>query len=132
MAYLRVAESDFAQINGVVMHHGSVLSCTARGVTSKKEKYEYGLEHHASKDLRIKLASFLECKEDEIGGLISALRSEIAHVRKTRKYLIKLGNRRTYLVSKALQLVVIGYILEQIGVAAAAREKYQDALCQSL
>lgn len=124
--------------NTVAVHesHGSIVLSSTQledmaidaGFTSKADKYEYGLNNHASEKLRKVLAMLLECGEEEIGKAISDLRSEIAHVHKTRKYLNKLGNRRVYQVSRALQLLVIGYVLEQVGASKSARDKYQDAL----
>ena len=120
--------------------HGSIVLCATQlediaveaGFTSRRDKYSYGVSTFASPKLREKLASLLECKEDEIGQSYSSLRGEIAHVRKARRYLNRLGSKRVYLVSRAMQLVVIGYILEQIGVSEKGREQYQDRLLPTL
>lgn len=98
------------------------------GKKSKLEKFEFGLQHFASAALNRHLAKLFGCQENEIGEAISDLRNEIAHVGRPKKYLVKLNNRQLFVVAMALQTVVIGYVLEQVGVTKGAREKFQDAL----
>lgn len=116
--------------------HGNIVLAAAQlegialqeGVTAKKDKYEYGLRGHASEKLRKRLSAMLDCAEADIGETVSDLRNEIAHVGRPKKLLAKISRRKQFLVSSALQTVVIGYALEQIGVSTQARDKYQDLL----
>lgn len=101
------------------------------GVTKKKGKYEYGLRNYASDKLRKRLAGLLNCAEDDIGEHVSDLRNDIAHVGRPKKLLQKIDQRQQFLISIALQAVVIGYALEEIGAAPRVREKYQDALTRA-
>lgn len=117
------------------IHGNIVLTATQlegialqEGVTAKKEKYEYGLRNHASEKLRKRLSVMLDCAEADIGETVSDLRNEIAHVGRPKKLLAKIGRRKQFLVSSALQTVVIGYALEKVGLTKQARDKYQDSL----
>ena len=104
---------------------GIAVQARAKG---KKEKYEYGLRNYASDKLRKHLAGLLNCTENNIGEHISDLRNDIAHIGRPKKLLQIIGPRKQFLVSIALQAVVIGYALNEIGVTPRAREKYQEVL----
>lgn len=119
--------------------HGSIVLAATQlegiaveaGVTAKKDKYEYGLKNHASDKLQKHLARLLNCTEDDIGEHVSDLRNDIAHVGRPKKLLQKISRRQQLLIAMALQAVVIGYALEEIGAAAQVRDKYQDVLTRS-
>lgn len=132
-------QSKVSVISEHEIHGNIVLAATQlegiamqEGITAKKEKYEYGLTHHASEKLRKRLSVLLDCAEADIGETVSDLRNEIAHVGRPRALLTKMSRRKQLLVSLALQTVVIGYALEQTGVSTQARDKYQDSLISGM
>ena len=117
------------------IHGNIVLAATQleriaiqHGATARKQKYEYGLKNHASARLRNRIAVLLGCKEEDVGDAISDLRNEIAHVGRPRMLLSKIDPGRQYKISTALQTVIIGYALEQMGASVIARDKYQESL----
>lgn len=98
------------------------------GKDGNKEKFQYGIDHHASDKVRAKLKTLLGGDVDELGVAISDVRNEIAHMGRPKKYLNTLDFDKRYTASLALEVVVAGYALDQIGVAKYARDKYQDKL----
>lgn len=98
------------------------------GKNGNREKFQHGIDHHASEKVRAKLKHLLNSEGDELGAAISDVRNEIAHMGRPKKYLDTLDFGKRYAVSLALEAVVAGYALDQIGVAKHARDKYQDTL----
>lgn len=138
LAISSMLQSKVSVISSHEIHGNIVLAATQlegiavqAGVTKKKGKYEYGLRNYASDKLRKRLAGLLNCAEDDIGEHVSDLRNDIAHVGRPKKLLQKIDQRQQFLISIALQAVVIGYALEEIGAAPRVREKYQDALTRA-
>ena len=86
------------------------------------------MKKYASNKLIKHLENLLGCKEENFGEYISDLRNDIAHVGRPSKLLPKITARNQFKISRALQIVVIGFVLEDIGVSANKREKYQDSL----
>lgn len=139
--YLTISSLLQSKVNVVSDHeiHGNIVLAAAQlegmamqaSINTKKGKYEYGLKNHASDKLRRHLSNLLGCVEDDIGASVSDLRNEIAHVGRPKTLLSKISRRNQYAISVALQAVVIGYVLEQIGVSQQARDKYQDVLIGS-
>jgi len=93
-----------------------------------KDRFGFSARKYSSEKLIGELASLLTCSEQCIGIAISDLRNEIAHVGRPKKYLARLNSRQKYKVARLLELVVLGYLLEEIGVSTTSRKKYQDNL----
>lgn len=98
------------------------------GRDGNKERFQYGIDHHASDKVRAKLKILLGGEVDDLGAAISDVRNEIAHMGRPKKYLSTLDLGKRYAASLALEAVVAGYVLDQIGVAKHARDQYQDKL----
>ena len=105
------------QLEGIGHHAGQV-----------RDRFGFSARKYSSAKLIGELASLLSCSEQAIGEAISDLRNEIAHVGRPKNHLIRLKSRQKYKVARLLELVVVGYILEEVGVSIASRWKYQDNL----
>lgn len=118
------------QIHGDIVLAATQLEGIAKeaGKNADKVKFQYGIDNHASEKLQTHLSRLLDCAPKDIGKKISDLRNDIAHVGRSKTLLNKLSQRQQLNLSVALQVVVIGYALEQIELSTQARDKYQDTV----
>lgn len=90
-------------------------------------KYEYPLQHHASTKLKDGLKKIFNVGSiEEVAKGIADLRNEIAHVGRPKNWLEKLPLREQMKISQCLELTIIGYHLENIGIPKEIIYKYQD------
>ncbi len=93
----------------------------------KDKKYEYPLANYASDKLRnIITKIFNDVGETDIGIGISNLRNEIAHIGRPVNLLLSLSLKELIAISRIMQLTIIGYILENIGISKNLVSSYQD------
>jgi len=117
--------TDHATEGNIVLF-ATQLESIAHDAGRKTEKYEYPLETHSSVELQIALKDLLKCVSiAELAVAVSDLRNEIAHIGKPRKYMNSLSRKHVFCVSICLELVVLGYVLDSVGVPLAARNSYQ-------
>ncbi|MCL4537350.1 MAG: hypothetical protein M1610_07155 [Nitrospirae bacterium] len=91
------------------------------------EKYEWPINTYGSEKLKSVLAKiFAKENSNTIGQNIGDLRNEIAHIGKPKKLLRKLSLRDMIIICQCLQLVIIAYILNRIGIEEAISKEYQD------
>jgi len=92
---------------------------------SKQERYQYPIDSFASHWIVELLSKELGFQPSEIGEAISDIRNEIAHFGRPRILLRKLGLNGLYRVNAAVRLVVLGYVLQSIGVPVSEVREYQ-------
>lgn len=93
----------------------------------KGRKYAYPIEKYASSIL-VELLKKRLCVTtlDAVTEGISDIRNEIAHVGKPAKLLKKLSNSDLSDIALCLELIVVGYVLRKLGVAAPVVMQYQE------
>ena len=136
--YQTIVSALQSEVSVISLHqiHGDIVLAVTQlesianeaGRNTKKEKFQYGIDNHASDKLRANLAELLGCAEEQIGVKISDLRNNIAHVGRPQTLLNTLSQLQLLHTSVALQAVVIGYVLEKVGLCKQTRDKYQDTL----
>ncbi len=103
----------------------------------EKEKYKYPLSEYCCPKFQIRLAQKLNPKilgkksskilANYLGKSISDLRNEILHPKREKTILQKLKIYDLYLISKYLQMTIIGYVLTTLGVEKNLIQKYQES-----
>lgn len=68
----------------------------------------------------------------EVGQVLSKLRSEIAHFRKSRKWLDKIGLHYLVALNRCLDLVIAASLYKELGIADAVIAEFQVQYVQSL
>lgn len=117
--------TDHATEGNIVLF-ATQLESIAHDAGRKTEKYEYPLKTHCSEDVQRTLKRLLGCtKCAELGVAIGDLRNEIAHIGRPRKYMTSLSRKHIFDISVCLELVVLGFVLDSIGVPLEARNHYQ-------
>lgn len=110
-----------------------VLSATQlEGIGHKagetKDRFGHAARAFSSRKVLEQVTKYLNCNEVEVGQAISDIRNEIAHVGRPKKYLKSLSNHEKHMLAHALEVIVSGYIIEQLGISPQSRMKYQDRL----
>ncbi|NYF34480.1 HEPN domain-containing protein [Stenotrophomonas sp. JAI102] len=98
------------------------------GKHENQKKYQYGIDTYSSPFLSNFLKSLLRREASDLGKAISDLRNDIAHMGRPRTYLDKMSFRDKYAACLALEAVIIGYVLDQLGASKTSVEKYQKTL----
>jgi hypothetical protein len=92
-------------------------------------KYEYPVTQFGTGKIKNSLSRiFSGAGEPDFGKGIGNLRNEIAHVGKPKVLLSTLTIRNMVDISQLLQITILGYVLEAIGVDKDIIAKYQDKL----
>lgn len=95
----------------------------------ENRKYAYPLERFCYWQLREKLDSlFQRAGVTDISVGISDLRNEIAHINRPKKLLSKLPVSDLMGIARCMQLIVLSYVLDKVGVAETVRGDYQVRL----
>lgn len=91
-----------------------------------KKQYEECIQNFACIGLQKKILAVFDLdKIEEAGVAISDIRTDIVHFRGTRKWINKLPTVTICQLSQYLELTVIGYLLEKLGVGRELIGKYQ-------
>lgn len=94
------------------------------------EKYEYPIRQYSIKKISDGINQvFLKFGVSSIGEGISILRNEIAHVGRPKRLVKVMPMEDLILLSQYLELTILAYILQKIGVGAELVEDYQDKCC---
>lgn len=93
----------------------------------KDKKYEYPLAQYGCAKLCDGFTkTFGKSSLEEAAKALGDLRNEIAHVGRPKQWLTTLSLRELARISRYLQLTIIGYMLDNIGVPARAITSYQE------
>jgi hypothetical protein len=91
------------------------------------KKYEYPIDNYGTPKIKAGISKILaNAGESEIGIGIGNLRNEIAHVGKSKQLLRVLSMRDMVNMSQCLQMTILGYILDGLGLDRRVISKYQD------
>ncbi|GGX76893.1 hypothetical protein GCM10007386_05120 [Pseudoduganella dura] len=111
----------------IVLLTSQMETISVRHKVPAKEKYEYPIKKFGSLHLHEILCETLACTDlAKLGVAIGNLRGDIAHVGRPLNYINKLTTLKLLQVSECMRLIVIGFILSEIGIPFALIEKYQD------
>jgi hypothetical protein len=92
----------------------------------KNKKYEDCIRNYACNGLQQKILVVFNLDSiEKVGVAISEVRADIVHFKGTRKWLNKIPTAILCQLSQYLELTVIGYLLERLGVDRELIEKYQ-------
>jgi hypothetical protein len=116
-------------LHGEIVIYSSLLESISKkeGRTKSKDKYDYSIEKYASQKIQIGLKKVLQKVNEKIsiGEIISDLRADIAHVTK-KKVLTKLSLQDLADIVRCLQLIIIAYILIELGIDIPRVQAYQQ------
>ncbi len=113
-------------VHGDLVLFSTQLESISHAAREIGKKYSYAIDKHSAHELKERIKRLLQAKtHEEAGEIISALRNEIAHVGRPRSVLNKLSAQDVFLISQCLKLVVIGYVLDSLGVSVNVRDRYQ-------
>ncbi|MGB0203512.1 MAG: hypothetical protein ACPF9K_00530 [Neptuniibacter sp.] len=115
-------------VHGELVMYATQLESIAHsaGIENSK-KYEYPVTQYGTGKIEKSLSMiFSNAGEADFGQGISELRNEIAHVGKPKKLLISLSLRNMVDISHLLQITIIGYVLDVIGIDKKVISEYQD------
>lgn len=113
----------------LVMYATQFESISHAAGVGNTNKYEYPVTQFGTDKIKNSLAQiFYSFGEVDFGKGIGNLRNEIAHVGKPKALLSSLTLRDMAQVSQLLQITILGYVLDAIGVGKEVIEKYQDNL----
>lgn len=92
-------------------------------------KYEFPLTVYASIKNRNRLLKlFSITSAEKFGKALSELRGELTHISRNRSRLAKISLSQLGEISQCLELIVISYIMEMLGVARTTIIQYQDTI----
>lgn len=113
--------------------HGEIVLYTTQfesisyAAGNKNQKYEYPLVQYSCQKLRDGLTKTLgKSTLEDTAKALGELRNEIAHVGRPKQWLVTLSLHELVRISQYLQLIIIGYILTNIGVPPTAVATYQE------
>lgn len=114
-------------LHGEIVLYATQLEGISYEASVRDKKYEYPLESHAIPQVKEGVEKiFLAAGEDSVGRGISDLRNEISHVKKTRKLLTAISMTELARLSRYLQITILGYVLENIGIEKDLIANYQE------
>ena len=124
---------DVHSLHGELVLYATQLESISHSMGIKNDqKYDHPLSTFGSENIRKGIgAIFVKSGEADIGKAISDLRNEIAHVGKPKKLLLSLSMQDMITISQYLQMTIIGYILESLGVKKEVINNYQDKFAPS-
>lgn len=121
--------SEHAVHGELVMYATQFESISMAAQVGNMEKYEYPVIQFGTDNTKNSLVKiFSNAGESDFGKGIGDLRNEIAHVGKPKALLSSLTLRDMVKISQLLQITILGYVLNEIGVSSEVIEKYQDNL----
>lgn len=119
--------------HGEIVLYATQLESISYEAGEKKKKYEYPLQYYGCKRLQVGITkSFGLNSLADTAIALADLRNEIAHVGRPKKWLTALSLGQLVDVSRYLQLTIIGYILQDIGVPKDVVENYQARYAPAL
>ena len=119
---------DEHSIHGEILLFATQLeSISYNQKVSKINRYEYPIERYASEKVKSNIRKiFSKIGENKLGKGIGDLRNEIAHIGKPRKILLSFSLMDMVDIGQILQMIIIGYILEDIGITKELINEYQN------
>jgi ApeA N-terminal domain 1 len=113
----------------LVMYATQFESISQAAGVGKTKKYEYPVSQFGTDKIKNSLVQiFSSAGEPNFGKGIGSLRNEIAHVGKPKELLYSLDLGDMVQVSQLLQITILGYVHDAIGIGKEVIEKYQDNL----
>ena len=115
-------------LSDLVLYATQLESISYSASIQNQDRYEWPIDTYGSIQLKDVLSKlFSKANAKSVGQNIGDLRNEIAHIKKSRKLLIVLSQVDLIIISQCLQLVIIGYILRQLGIQETTAKEYLDA-----
>lgn len=111
----------------IVLYATQLESISYNQNINRNDKYEYPINIYGSEKVKSNLKRIFEkINSDKIGENISELRNEIAHVGRPKRLLPVLTLKELVKIEQNLQIIIISYILSELGVSKDVIDKYQD------
>jgi hypothetical protein len=125
-------ETGFRAIHalyGEVVMHVTQLEAISYDEGKKDSKFVYPIRKYGSDEVYFAIcASFCKAGVTDVGEGISALRNEIAHVGRPKKVLRKLTSQDVGNLNRLIFLVIVGKVLDRLGVPPGICHSYQNRL----
>lgn len=113
----------------LVMYATQLESISHFSKVNNTSKYEYPVSQFSTDKVRSSLAQiFSSAGEADFGRGIGNLRNEIAHVGRPKDLLSTLSIRNMVDISQLLQITILGYVLDAIGIDKNIIAEYQNKL----
>lgn len=122
--------TNLHQTYGEIVLHATQLEAIAHeaGIENKR-KYEYPVERYASLRVRDTLFKLFEAEcISNVGIAIADIRNDMAHVGRRKKWLGKLTLDHLIRLSQCLEMIVLSYVMEKIGISQKTTFKYQESI----
>lgn len=111
----------------IVLHATQLEAISHEAFVDNKKKYEYPVGKYASPRVRDTLFKMFETEcLSNIGIAIADIRNDMAHVTRKKKWLGKLTLEHLIRLSQCLEMIVLSYVMEKIGISQETTFKYQD------
>ncbi len=110
--------------------HGEIVlyATQLESISSRRsDKYDYPINTYGSDKVKNGLRNiFSNINSESIGKNIGGLRNEIAHVGRPKELLNALSLKDLVYLGQYLQIIIIAYILTNLGVSKEVIEDYQN------
>jgi hypothetical protein len=118
---------DLHSVHGEIVLYATQFEIISFEENTKEKKYEYPIDNYGTKKIKNGILSiFKSAGVDDIGIGISGLRNEIAHVGRPKKLLKTLTVGNLMFISKYMQMTVLGFMLNQLGIKKEIIDNYQN------
>lgn len=116
--------------HGDIVLYATQLEAVSHAEGRSSEKYAYPIRRYGGGILEPTLIMISKkYASPDAGRFVSDLRNEISHVGRPKKILANISLGDLVIVSRILQLAVIGSILHQLGVSMEVISKYMRVFC---
>ena len=114
-------------IHDELVSHATQFEAISYGALKIEKKYDYPIDNYGTQKIKAGISKiFSKADESDIGKGIGNLRNEIAHVGKSKQLLKSLSIRDMVNINLYLQMTILGYILDGLGLDKSMITKYQD------
>lgn len=114
-------------LHGELILYVTQFEAISYAASEKRMKYEYPIDKYGTPKIKKGITKiFANIGESNIGRGIGNLRNEITHVGKPRQLLNIMSIQDLMDLSQRLQMIILGYILERLGLDGKVIARYQD------
>lgn len=118
---------DEHSLHGELVLYSTQFESISYDADGKESKYEYPINEYGTDKVKNGVKRIFDrAGESDIGKGIGCLRNEIAHVGRPKKLLNKITMRDKVYLSQYMQLTILGFILNKIGIDKTVINEYQD------
>jgi len=118
---------DEHSLHGELVLYATQFEEISYAASVMDKKYEYPIDNYGTAKIKDAISKILaNAGESDIGIGIGNLRNEIAHVGRPKYLLKKLSMRDMVDLTQCMQMTILGYVLNELGLDRKVISKYQD------